>query len=152
MAIRGLCSPGVGWLSLRVFSFAVAVPILMRLRLPVLNRLLERRIARAVAAGGDSNGVEEILRSVESVLTAGSPLVCSGCLTRALTLYYFLRRTGLAVTLRFGARHRNGQLTEEAGHCWLEKGGEPFLERGNPYEYSVVIHSLPSAPKPAHKG
>lgn len=122
----------------------MAVPGLMRLRLPVLNSLMERRIASAMAAGGDSNSPAEIVRCVESAIAVGSPFVRSGCLIRCLTLYYFLRRTGLAVTLCFGARLRNGQLTPEPGHCWLEKGGKPFLERGNPYDYSVTILTLPS--------
>ena len=152
MALRQLHSDGLGWLFLRVVSFAAVVPFLMRLRLPLMNRLLERRIASAVAAGGDSDQPEEIVRCVESALALGSPFVRSGCLTRGLTLYYFLRRTGLAVTLCFGARSKDGQLREAPGHCWVEKEGEPFLERGNPYEYSVPILSLPAdLPKPAEK-
>jgi hypothetical protein len=121
----------------------MVVPGLMRLKLPALNCLLERRIASAVAAGSDSKGLQEIVRCVDSAIAIGSPLVRGGCLTRNLTLYYFLRRTGLPVMLCFGARSRDGQLVEEAGHCWLEKDGQPFLERGDPYEYSVPIMILP---------
>ena len=153
MALRQLHSPGLGWYFLRVACFAAAVPILMRLKLPVLHRLLERRIASAAGSEGDSPGPGEILRCVESALTVGAPLVRPGCLTRGLTLYYFLRCAGVDVTLRFGARRRNGELMEEAGHCWLERGGEPFLENGNPYRYSVPIYSLPAArPQPARPG
>ena len=153
MALRQLRSPGLAWYFLRVACFAAAVPILMRLKLPVLHRLLERRIASAAGAGGDSQGPGEIVRCVESALTVGAPLVRPGCLTRGLTLYYFLRRAGVDVTLRFGARRRNGELTEEAGHCWLEQGGEPFLESGNPHQYFVPIYSLPATrPQPARPG
>ena len=153
VALRQLRSPGRGWYSLRVACFAAAVPVLMRLKLPVLHRLLERRIATAVRAESDSHGPGEILRCVESALAVGRPLVRPGCLTRGLTLYYFLRRAGVDVTLRFGARCRNGELMQAAGHCWLEQGGEPFLERGNPYRYCVPIYTLPAThPQPASPG
>lgn len=145
MALRQLRSLGQGWYPVRVACFAAAVPILMRLKLPVLQRLLERRIASAAGSEGGSRGPGGILRCVESALALGTPLVRPGCLTRGLTLYYFLRRAGVDVTLRFGARWRNGEFTEEAGHCWLEKDGEPFLESGDPYQYSVPIYSLPAA-------
>ena len=153
VALRQLRSPGRGWYSLRVACFAAAVPVLMRLKLPVLHRLLERRIATAVRAESDSHGPGEILRCVESALAVGRPLVRPGCLTRGLTLYYFLRRAGVDVTLRFGARCRNGELMQAAGHCWLEQRGEPFLESGNPYRYCVPIYTLPAThPQPARPG
>ena len=153
VALRQLRSPGLGWYSLRVACFAAAVPVLMRLKLPVLHRLLERRIATAVRAESDSHGPGEILRCVESALAVGRPLVRPGCLTRGLTLYYFLRRAGVDVTLRFGARCRNGELMQAAGHCWLEQRGEPFLESGNPYRYCVPIYTLPAThPQPASPG
>ena len=153
VALRQLRSPGRGWYSLRVACFAAAVPVLMRLKLPVLHRLLERRIATAVRAESDSHEPGEILRCVESALAVGRPLVRPGCLTRGLTLYYFLRRAGVDVTLRFGARCRNGELMQAAGHCWLEQRGEPFLESGNPYRYCVPIYTLPATrPQPASPG
>jgi hypothetical protein len=152
-ALRKLRSPGLGWYILRVACFAAAVPILMRLKLSVLHRLLERRIASAAGREHDSHEPGAILRCVESALALGTPLVRPGCLTRGLTLYYFLRRAGVDVTLRFGARWRDGEFMQGAGHCWLEKGGEPFLENGNPYRYSVPIYSLPAArPQPARPG
>ena len=153
MALRQLRRLGLACLFLRVVAFAAAVPLLMRLKLPVLHRLLERRIAAAANAGRDLNRVGHILRCVQSALSLGAPLVRPGCLTRGLTLYYFLRRAGREVTLCFGARCQNGQLTEGAGHCWLEQGGRPFLERGNPRHYSVPIYSLPAkSPHPGGDG
>ncbi|MGO9202505.1 MAG: lasso peptide biosynthesis B2 protein [Limisphaerales bacterium] len=151
LALRQLRSPGSGsgWLFLRVLAFAAAVPVLMRLKLPVLNRLLERRIASAAGAGGDANGPGQIVRCLDSALAVGAPLVRPGCLTRGLTLYYFLRRAGLDVMLCFGVRWKNGELI---GHCWLEKGGEPFLEGGSLDRYAAPIYSLPATePKPADK-
>jgi hypothetical protein len=150
MALRRLRSPGLGWLFLRVVSFAAAVPVLMRLKLPVLNRLLERRIAAAAAAGGDADGPEAIILCVESALTVGAPLIRPGCLTRGLTLYYFLRRAGLDVVLCFAAGWPSGRFT---GHCWLMKDGAPFLEHDDPRLRFSPIYSLPAPPpKPAEKG
>jgi hypothetical protein len=143
-ALRQIRRSGSGWLCLRVGSFAAAAPLLLRIRLPVLDRLLEQRIASAAAAGGDSHGPGEIVRCLESALTLGAPLVRPGCLTRGLTLYYFLRRARLDVRLCFGVRHSHGRLR---GHCWLEKGGETFLEAGNPDGYPDPIYTLP-APRP----
>ena len=141
--IRHLRTLNSQWLFLRILVFAAAVPVLMRLRLPRLNNLLERRIASAVASGGDQNRPEEILDCVESAIAIGSPILRKGCLTRGLTLYYFLRRAGLSVALCFGARSKQGELVEGPGHCWLEKDGQPLFERGNPYAYSVPIYRLP---------
>jgi hypothetical protein len=131
----------LAWLFLRVAAFAAAVPVLMRLKLAVLNRLLERRIASAAAARGDAARPEAVIRCVESAMTVGAPLIRPGCLTRGLTLYYFLRRAGLDVVLCFAAGWSNGRFS---GHCWLMKDGAPFLEDGDPRLRFVPICSLPA--------
>jgi len=106
--------------------FAAAVPLLMRLRLPLLARLLQRSIGASLqSAAADT---EPIVRNVTRALRYGQPLVRRGCLTRGLTLYYFLRRAGVNVRLCFGARHRAGGFE---AHCWLERAGQPFLEEAD---------------------
>ncbi len=147
LALRLLRNPRLAWLFLRVGCVAVIAPALMRFSLPTLNRLLERRIASALEAGGDSTQPADVMSCVESVFILGAPLLRPSCLRRGLTLYYFLRRTGLGVTLRFGARCINGRLVEDPGHCWLEKDGRPFLEDRDPYLSNLPIYSLP-APLP----
>jgi hypothetical protein len=62
-----------------------------------------------------------------------------------LTLYYFLRRAGLDVVLCFGARWRDKQKEQLTGHCWLERGGKPFLECEGCDRYSDPIYRLPAA-------
>jgi hypothetical protein len=118
--------------------------MLMRLRLPVLNRLLERRIGAAAAASRPAHGPQDIVRCVESAIAAGAPLIRPSCLTRGLTLYYFLRRTGLEVALCFGVRWRDEQWR---AHCWLEKNGTPFLEGDTVERFVEPIYRLP-APEP----
>ena len=128
------------WLFLRALCFAATVPALMRLHLPTLGRLLERRFAGRPAAPGTEATSSRVICAVESVLTIGSPLVSSRCLTRGLTLYYFLRRAGLKLSLCFGAGWGQAGFS---GHCWLVKDGMPFLERSDPNRSFVVMYRLP---------
>ena len=128
------------WLFLRALCFAAAVPALMRLRLPTLGRLLERRFSRTGKPAGADATTARVVRAVESALTIGSPLISSRCLTRGLTLYYFLRRTGLKLSLAFGAGWGQAGFS---GHCWLMKDGAPFLERSDPNRSFVVMYRLP---------
>ena len=142
--------PAEWWLFLRVFCFAVAVPALMRLRLQTLGRLLEGRIAATAGGAGEREPSAQVIRAVESALAFGPPLVRPRCLTRGLTLYYFLRRAGMDLTLCFGAGWRSGQFS---GHCWLVKDGAPYLEAGDPRSRFVLMYSLPetSTPSPRTK-
>ncbi len=140
-----------GRLFIRVFLFAAAAPALMRLRLPALKRLLERRFAAGATTGGHRDRPADIIRCVESAIAVGTPIIRRGCLTRGLTLYYFLRRAGMDLDLCFGARARNGVLVEEPGHCWLVKDGQPFLEQGPVPSGFVPIYSL-AGPGPKTAG
>lgn len=145
--LRQVRSAGLVWLFLRIFTFAAAVPVLIRLRLPSLDQWLER----SILAARENNSPASIVQCVESVLAVGAPLVRRKCLTRGLTLYYFLRRAGEDVTLCLGARFRDGQFLKGIGHCWLEKQGQPFLERTDPYSYSRPIYRLPAQRPPANE-
>ena len=133
-------SPAEWWLFVCVLGFAAAVPLLMRLRLPTLGRLLEHRCAVPVAHRNLDEASARIIRTVESVLAIGAPLISPRCLTRGLTLYYFLRRAGVELSLCFGAGYGKAGFS---GHCWLVKDGEPFLERGNPQSHFATMYRLP---------
>ena len=124
-------------LLLRVFLFAIAVPALLRLKLARLDRLLSRV---PMGKRADPAKVRALTRCVTIVLHRGQPLVRPGCLTRGLTLYYFLRRLGLDVDLCFGAGYRGATF---AAHCWLERGGEPFQEAGDPRQSFAEMYRLP---------
>jgi hypothetical protein len=71
------------------------------------------------------------------------PLVRTGCLTRGITLFWFLRRSGLDVELRFGIDA--GDTDPVDGHCWLTLGGEPYLERRDPRPRFSELYRLPLA-------
>ena len=118
--------------------FAALVPLLMHLRLRTLQRVLRLqsdpvRIASAVDA-------EEILRHFHLARRVGAPFVRANCLTRGMTLCYFLRRAGIDVTLSFGIGRVAGELR---GHCWLCRVGTPFLEEPDPRSLYVEFVSLP---------
>ena len=125
-------------LFLRLFFFAAAVPALMRLKLPRLETLLT---PRQMPPAPEQARVQKIINYTDTVLRVGKPLVRSRCLTRGLTLYYFLKRAGLQVSLWFGVASVEGQL---AGHCWLVKDGEPFSEPKDPRSLYNVIYTFPS--------
>lgn len=137
-ALRQLRSPGELFLFLRVLSFAAAVPMLLRLRLPQLLAGLE---PYSLPVTAEPSRVRRIIHCVEAVLRLGSPLVRPGCLTRSLTLYYFLRRAGLQVTLCFGMGQMDGKFV---GHCWLMKEEEPFLERQDPRPLFAETYRFPA--------
>ena len=105
--------------------------------------MLEPRIALGRTPENGAARAEQIIRCVEIARAVGRPLVRSKCLTRAVTLYYFLRRAGVELTLCFGAARKGGQLVAAAGHCWLIRNGQPFLEAQDPRMSFVPIYWLP---------
>ncbi len=119
-ALSQLRTIGQWRLFVRIFLVAALVPVLFRCKLSTVSRWLERPI-RGSAAAKDS--VDSIVRLVELALRIGRPLLRPKCLTRCITMYYFLRPTGLNLAVCFGAALRNGQLEPVPGHCWLLKDG-----------------------------
>lgn len=103
-----------------------------------LGRGLDRSIGRRPPIDADP---DTIVRLVDGVMRVGAPLVRPGCLTRGVTLYYFLRRAGEPVSLQFGIGELDG---EPVGHCWLIKGGEPFLEARDPRPVFQSLYTFPA--------
>jgi len=137
--LRLVHSPGDLALLARIALVAAVAPALVRLKLSSLERLLEPRQAPADAGAGRA---EKIVTFVDGALEAGRPLLRPGCLTRGVTAYYFLRRAGVDVSLRFGI----GQMGKDlAGHCWLEKDGEPYMEPEESRGVFTAVHTMPSA-------
>jgi hypothetical protein len=92
--------------------------------------------------------VQRIIENVDNVLPVGWPLIRSRCLTRGLTLYYFLRRAGLGVGLCFGVEEFEERL---AGHCWLIKDGKPFCEPKDPRQLYKIVYCFPEKPTPLER-
>jgi hypothetical protein len=58
-----------------------------------------------------------------------------------VTLFWFLRRAGHDVELRFGLDLEDPAATD--GHCWLSLGDVPFLEPVDPRSRFVELYRLP---------
>jgi hypothetical protein len=125
-------------LALRVLSFAATVPLLMRLPLPRLERVLEPRRPPRL----DRRRAAWLERTIDPLLAHGHPIIRPGCLTRGVTHFYFLRRAGVDVRLQFGMGMQSG---EHEGHCWLIRDGEPFLEKVDPRPIFTGTYSIPRA-------
>jgi hypothetical protein len=128
---------------LRVGSFAATVPLLMRLPLPRLAAFLTRPPRRLGArrAPASATEVERLERVVSLAPRIAHPVIRYGCLTRGVTLFWFLRRAGVDVELRFGLDPDQGEAVD--GHCWLALDGEPFLERRDPRPRFAELYRLP---------
>ena len=73
--------------------------------------------------------ISELVRRIDRWLLRAWPLARTGCVTRAVTLFRFLRRAGADVSLRFGVGMVGGAY---AAHCWIVYQGEPLAERHDP--------------------
>jgi hypothetical protein len=126
----------------RLAAMAVAAPLLVRAGLPRLQRWLEPVRTPAPIDPVDSVQIEDQMGAwVDGIIRRGHPFVRPGCLTRGVTLYYALRRAGDDVSLCFGVGTDEGEV---AGHCWLDKAGEPLLERVDPLsKFTEVVRLTP---------
>jgi hypothetical protein len=110
----------------------------MRLPLPRVAALLTRAPAPSQASPAT---IERLERLVALAPRVAHPFVRPGCLTRGVTLFWFLRRAGLDVELRFGLDA--AQRADADGHCWLTLDGEPFLEKADPRPRFAELYRLP---------
>jgi hypothetical protein len=123
--------------SSRVLAFAAIVPLLMRLPMHRIAAVVEpRRAPDACSAARE----RVVITRVDRVLWAARGALKPTCLTRGLTRFYFLRRAGVPVALCFGVGEPDGRF---AGHCWLVRDGEPFLERTDPRDTFTETVRIP---------
>jgi hypothetical protein len=73
--------------------------------------------------------ITDLVRRIDGWLLRARPLARSGCVTRGVTLFRFLRRAGADVSLRFGVGMVDGGV---AAHCWIVYQGEPLAEPRDP--------------------
>jgi hypothetical protein len=82
------------------------------------------------------------LADLAALLERRSPL--GVCLRRSLTRYHYLRRAGLPVAVKFGARFVSGKPDREVtGHAWLTLDGQPYFEDGENYQGFTVMLTYP---------
>ena len=132
--------------SARVLLFASLLPLILRLRkLPDLPAWIEPRGKRTPPPPDE---VTALVERIDSLLIAGRPAIRTGCMVRGLTLYHFLRRAGVEVSLRFGVGTIRGEF---AAHCWVVYQGEPLEEAIDPrpiFTETWRIEPEPSPPGP----
>ena len=137
--VREVADRGDVLLFARSCGFALLLPLLLRLPLPRLKTLLEPATAPTAVEPEER---ERIVASVQAMLLAGAPLIRRGCLTRGVTLYYFLRRAGVDVALCFGMGRGHDTADGFDGHCWLVLEGEPYLEQRDPRPLYTEMYSF----------
>ena len=122
-------------------AFAAVVPLLMRLPLPRLAAVVTRPPGRRRVSPAT---VERLAALVELAPRVAGPVVRTGCLTRGVTLFWFLRRGGMDVELRFGLDPTDASRpTGVDGHCWVAVDGEPFLEKVDPRSRFAEVFRMP---------
>lgn len=132
--------PAEAVLILRLGCVAALVPLLMRLPLPWVSRLLSAGRPRAALRRRPIDA-GRLLRCFDAAMVVARPVVRPGCLTRAVTLYWFLSRSGLPVELRFGIATDG----EAVGHAWLALDDTPFLEATDPTARFTVTYRVGAA-------
>lgn len=84
------------------------------------------------------------LADLAALLDRRSPLGL--CLRRSLVRYHFLRREGLPVRLRFGAKFVGGKPDRDVtGHAWLTLDGQPYHEAGENWRGFAIMFSFPNS-------
>jgi hypothetical protein len=132
-ALRRLRGARESLLLVGVLVVAPVVPALMRLPVPVVDRVLRR----TRPPGRRRLSEERVAAVVEIAQQFAHPVVRRGCLTRGVSLFWLL---GGDLRLCFGI---GGAADDFSGHCWLERDGEPFLEKVDPRERFPTQFALP---------
>jgi hypothetical protein len=126
-------------LALRAGVLAVVTPLLFRLPLPKVERVLRPRRA-SIGSAADAAGA---LWAAELGLRAVRWPLRTSCLHRGAVRYHLLGRAGIDVQLVFGAGHVDGA---PAAHCWLLLDGQPYLESTDPREVFAPLYIMGSSP------
>lgn len=125
------------WLAY-IGAVAAIVPLLVRLPVQRWAGLITHPPRSRPASGAEAERLERLVGLAPRI---AGPLVRPGCLTRGLTLFWFLRRAGFEVELHFGLDPDDPVSVE--GHCWLALDGDPFLEKVDPRPRFAEIYRLP---------
>ena len=116
-------------------DFTRSLPAVLKSPLPVAMQ----QITPVPTPFGDSEHVVRDLADLTVLLDQRSPLGL--CLRRSLTRYHFLRRAGVPVVVRFGAKFVDGKPDREiTGHAWLTLDGHPYHEADENWRgFTVMI-------------
>ena len=65
------------------------------------------------------------------------------CMKRSLLLFHYLRRWGHDVSIHFGVKKADGELS---GHAWVQLDGRVFAEGSDPYATFTTTYAYPHQP------
>ena len=112
-------------------------------RYPLAGAL--EQIAQQPGLTADTQRLEEIVTFtdfiVHRLLKISNP-----CLLRCLFLYQYLQAFPLGLKIAFGIRHDSQGL---AGHAWLVRDGDYYLEAKNPLQQYRLMYLYPAGEKGA---
>lgn len=120
---------------------------LIRFALQVMSlpQLLRWLTCNPVAGEPVQETMEDVVYYVDRWLALFPYNPKGNCFPRALTLYRFARRCGLAVQFRCGVMKLNQRLE---GHAWLMLDGRDFMEPSRYWQFFTVTVAFPPAPLP----
>ncbi|HKZ85801.1 MAG TPA: lasso peptide biosynthesis B2 protein [Anaerolineae bacterium] len=119
-------------------AFARNLPAVLKSPLPAAMQ----QITPLSQPSGDSEPVVRDLADLAALLDRRSPLGL--CLRRSLTRYHFLRRAGVPVVVRYGAKFVDGKPDREiTGHAWLTLDGHPYHEADENWRGFTVMITWP---------
>ena len=119
-------------------AFARGLPATLKSPLPVAMQ----RITPSPHSPGESEDAVRDLADLTALLDLRSSLGL--CLRRSLTRYHFLRRAGVPVVVRFGAKFVDGKPDREiTGHAWLTLDGNPYHEADENWRGFTVMITWP---------
>jgi len=125
-----------------IFKVAIMLPLVeggLRLfGLQVVARILESP-AKSVALPFESSPEVERQARLLSMVRHRHPFA-GKCLSRSLTLWWCLRRTGIKSEVRLGIRKDGSKLR---GHAWVEYQGKPVCEPPGVCQRYAVLTDLP---------
>ncbi|MCP5004344.1 MAG: lasso peptide biosynthesis B2 protein, partial [Planctomycetes bacterium] len=123
------------WLFSRIFFLVNTLPVMLKFfSIPGLMELFTPRAFNVCKRSDIEEFKNKVMRFTDYVLSRKYVKSKNTCLRRSLILYYFLRKSGINVTICFGVRFNGMQPPGPAqkkleGHAWLLYRGEIYLER-----------------------
>jgi hypothetical protein len=122
-----------------LLAASTLLPVMaLRLRLEGLSRVRSR--VEHASGARDALAIDRVARIVD--IAARHAPVRVGCLPRALTLQWLLRRRGVPADLRVGVRKEGDRLD---AHAWVEHAGTPLMEPADVAERFAPFDPLAKA-------
>lgn len=136
------------WLALQVLLLLPLVSLALRLwgfrRCYAGLGWLAPGLSRRATRTGDALAEARQVAAVALVATMRYALCPPACLAQSLTLWFLLRRRGIAADLRLGVRTVTGQFQ---AHAWVEVGGVVLNDDPDVQQIYHAFDLIPITPR-----